>query len=192
MESPKEFNFPERLLGTSRNQKELSKKFQVLVLNGSFDGLALGTRLIYGERVRLMVRFYLLLSVLEASNFPVQKRQHVILFGAPGAGKGTIGLFLSNEYDIPQLSTGNLLREAVAQGTEIGLKAKPLIDAGQLVGDDIVIEIIRDRLQNPDCVNGAIYDGFPRSVAQAEALDQMLIQFRTGRNGHKSDQSRSS
>jgi adenylate kinase len=106
-----------------------------------------------------------------------QKRQHVILFGAPGAGKGTNGPRLSEEYGIPQLSTGDMLREAVAQGTEVGLKAKALMAAGQLVGDDVVIGIIRDRIQKPDCAKGAIYDGFPRSVAQAEALDHMLAEM---------------
>ena len=104
-------------------------------------------------------------------------RQHVILFGPPGSGKGTHGPHLSEEYGLPQLSTGDMLREAVAQGTEVGLRAKALMAAGQLVSDDVVIGIIRDRIQLPDCSKGAIYDGFPRSLAQAEALDHMLAEL---------------
>ena len=104
-------------------------------------------------------------------------RQHVILFGPPGAGKGTHSPKLVEIYGLPQLSTGDMLREAVAKGTEVGKKAKALMEAGQLVSDDVVIGIIRDRVQQEDCKNGAIYDGFPRSLAQAEALDTMLAEL---------------
>ena len=104
-------------------------------------------------------------------------RQHVILFGPPGAGKGTHSPKLVEIYGLPQLSTGDMLREAVAKGTEVGKQAKALMEAGQLVSDDVVIGIIRDRIQQEDCQNGAIYDGFPRSLGQAQALDAMLAQL---------------
>lgn len=98
----------------------------------------------------------------------------LILLGPPGAGKGTQCERLVERYNIVQLSTGEMLREAVAAGTEMGLKAKEVMDRGELVSDDIVIGIISDRMDEPDCANGCILDGFPRTVAQAEALEKML------------------
>merc|ERR1719265_770414 len=101
-------------------------------------------------------------------------RKIMILFGAPGAGKGTQGEKIVEELGIPQLSTGDMLREAVAAGTPVGKKAKDVMARGELVSDDIVIGIISDRIKEPDCVAGFILDGFPRTVAQAKALDEML------------------
>ncbi len=98
----------------------------------------------------------------------------LILLGPPGAGKGTQAHRLTEAYGIPQLSTGDMLREAVAQGTEVGRKAQALMDAGQLVPDDVVIGIVADRIEQADARVGFILDGFPRTVAQAEALEKML------------------
>lgn len=97
-----------------------------------------------------------------------------VLLGAPGSGKGTQGVFLSQKFAIPQISTGDLLRAAVREGSELGKKAKSAMDAGALVSDDIVIGLIRERLSQPDAQNGYILDGFPRNIPQAEALDVML------------------
>lgn len=99
----------------------------------------------------------------------------LILLGAPGAGKGTQAEVISEKLSIPAISTGNIIREALANGTEMGLKAKSFIDAGQLVPDEVVIGIIKERLAKDDCANGFILDGFPRTIPQAEALDTMGV-----------------
>ncbi len=99
----------------------------------------------------------------------------LILLGAPGAGKGTQAEIISEKLAIPTISTGNIIREALKSGTEMGRAAKQYIEAGKLVPDEVVIGIIRDRLSEPDCENGFILDGFPRTIPQAEALDRMGI-----------------
>ncbi|MBE6796746.1 MAG: adenylate kinase [Ruminococcaceae bacterium] len=99
----------------------------------------------------------------------------LILLGAPGAGKGTQAEVICEKFNIPAISTGNILREAIKNGTEMGLKAKSYIDNGNLVPDEVVIGIIKDRLAEDDCKNGFILDGFPRTIPQAEALDSMNI-----------------
>ncbi len=99
----------------------------------------------------------------------------LILLGAPGAGKGTQAEIISEKYNIPTISTGNIIRAALKNGTEMGLKAKAYIDSGRLVPDDVVIGIIKERLAESDCQNGFILDGFPRTIPQAEALDNMNI-----------------
>ena len=97
----------------------------------------------------------------------------LILLGAPGAGKGTQAEIISEKYNIPTISTGNIIRAALKNGTEMGLKAKSYIDAGELVPDNVVIGIIKERLSEADCKEGYILDGFPRTIPQAEALDEM-------------------
>ena len=96
---------------------------------------------------------------------------NLILLGAPGAGKGTLASSLIEKMGIPSVSTGNLLREAIANGTELGLKPKQFMDAGELVPDQLVIDMLRDRIAQGDCAKGYILDGFPRTIPQAEALD---------------------
>lgn len=100
---------------------------------------------------------------------------NLILLGAPGAGKGTQAEKICEKYNIPAVSTGNIIREALKNGTDMGLKAKSYIDAGALVPDEVVIGIIKERLAEDDCKNGFILDGFPRTIPQAEALDTMGI-----------------
>ncbi len=100
---------------------------------------------------------------------------NLILLGAPGAGKGTQAEVICNAKGIPAISTGNMLREAVKNGTESGLMAKKYMDAGELVPDEVVIGILKDRIAQPDCEKGFILDGFPRTVPQAEALEKMGI-----------------
>jgi adenylate kinase len=99
---------------------------------------------------------------------------NLVLFGPPGAGKGTQAKLLTEARGLPQLSTGDMLRAAIAAGTELGRNAKAIMDRGDLVSDDIVIVIIAERLNRPDAANGAVFDGFPRTIAQAEALDHLL------------------
>jgi adenylate kinase len=94
----------------------------------------------------------------------------LILLGAPGAGKGTQASFLCKHYGIPQVSTGDMLRAAVKAGTPLGLAAKKVMDAGALVSDDIIIGLVKERIAQPDCANGFLFDGFPRTIAQAEAM----------------------
>jgi adenylate kinase len=104
---------------------------------------------------------------------------NLILFGPPGAGKGTQAKILQEEWSLPQLSTGDMLRAAIAAGTELGKRSKAIMDRGDLVPDEVVVSIIAERLDKPDCAHGVVFDGFPRTVAQAQALDKMLA----GRGG---------
>lgn len=94
----------------------------------------------------------------------------IILLGGPGAGKGTQAGFIKEHYQIPQISTGDMLRNAIAAGSPLGLAAKAVMDAGQLVSDDIIIGLVKDRIAQPDCANGFLFDGFPRTIPQAEAM----------------------
>ncbi len=105
---------------------------------------------------------------------------NLILLGGPGAGKGTQAKKLIDKYQVPQISTGDILRAAVKEGTEMGRKAKEFMDAGKLVPDEVVIGIIKDRLAQADCKKGFILDGFPRTVPQAEALGKVLEGLKTG------------
>ena len=124
----------------------------------------------------------------------------LILLGAPGAGKGTQAAFLCQKYGIPQISTGDMLRAAVKAGTELGLAAKKVMDAGQLVSDDIIIGLVKERITQPDCANGFLFDGFPRTLPQADAMkaagvnldvvleidvpDEAIIERMSGRRVH--------
>lgn len=101
----------------------------------------------------------------------------IILLGAPGAGKGTQAEKICAHYNIPQISTGNIIREAMKNETPAGKKAKEFVNSGALVPDEVVIEMVNDRLKQDDCANGYILDGFPRTVPQAEALDKMGVQI---------------
>ena len=124
----------------------------------------------------------------------------LILLGAPGAGKGTQANFIKEKYNIPQISTGDMLRAAIKAGTELGLAAKKVMDAGGLVSDDIMIGLVKDRLQAADCANGYLFDGFPRTIAQADAMkdaginvdyvleidvpDESIVERMSGRRSH--------
>jgi adenylate kinase len=124
----------------------------------------------------------------------------LILLGAPGAGKGTQANFIKEKYNIPQISTGDMLRAAIKAGTELGLAAKKVMDAGQLVSDDIIIGLVKARLQESDCANGYLFDGFPRTIAQADAMkdsgitidyvlefdvpDELIVERMSGRRTH--------
>lgn len=98
---------------------------------------------------------------------------HIILLGAPGAGKGTQATLIEERYHIPIISTGNILRAAIKAESPLGKKAKVIVESGELVPDDIVIGLVKERIAQPDCKNGYLLDGFPRTVAQAEALDKL-------------------
>ncbi len=102
------------------------------------------------------------------------KALHIILMGPPGCGKGTQGKMLEERYGVPQLSTGDMLRAAVREGTAVGREAKLFMDRGELVPDATIVGVIAERLEQTDCAKGCIFDGFPRSLGQAEALDRML------------------
>ena len=98
----------------------------------------------------------------------------IIMLGAPGAGKGTQAMKIAEKYQIPHISTGDIFRANIKEGTELGKKAKSYMDQGQLVPDKLTLELIMDRFQNPDCANGYVLDGFPRTIPQAEALTEAL------------------
>ena len=124
----------------------------------------------------------------------------LILLGAPGAGKGTQANFIKEKYNIPQISTGDMLRAAIKAGTELGMAAKKVMDAGGLVSDDIMIGLVKNRLMDADCQNGYLFDGFPRTIAQADAMkdagihvdyvleidvpDDMIVERMSGRRSH--------
>jgi adenylate kinase len=124
----------------------------------------------------------------------------LILLGAPGAGKGTQAAFICRQYGIPQISTGDMLRAAVKAGTELGLAAKRVMDSGALVSDDIIIGLVKERIAQPDCANGFLFDGFPRTLPQADAMkaagvrldlvleidvpDEAIIERMSGRRVH--------
>ncbi|TSE37360.1 adenylate kinase [Tepidimonas fonticaldi] len=101
----------------------------------------------------------------------------LILLGAPGAGKGTQAAFICQKYGIPQISTGDMLRAAVKAGTPLGLEAKKVMDAGGLVSDGLIIDLVKDRIAQPDCANGFLFDGFPRTIPQAEAMRQAGVRI---------------
>ncbi len=100
-----------------------------------------------------------------------------IFLGPPGAGKGTQASFITNKYGIPQISTGDMLRAAIKAGSELGLKAKKIMDAGQLVPDEVIIGLVKTRIEQPDCSGGFLFDGFPRTLAQAEAMKTAGVQI---------------
>ena len=102
---------------------------------------------------------------------------NLIILGPPGAGKGTQAAFISSEQNIPHISTGDMLRGAIKNGTELGLKAKAIMDAGNLVSDDLIIELVKERISQSDCERGFLFDGFPRTIPQAEALIQNNVEI---------------
>jgi len=101
----------------------------------------------------------------------------IILLGAPGAGKGTQAQYITEKYSIPQISTGDMLRAAVKAGTPLGIEAKKVMDAGGLVSDDIIIGLVKERINEADCANGFLFDGFPRTIPQADALKEAGVQL---------------
>ena len=123
-----------------------------------------------------------------------------ILLGPPGAGKGTQASFITKQYGVPQISTGDMLRAAIKAGSELGMKAKKLMDAGQLVSDEVILDLVKHRIEEPDCKGGFLFDGFPRTLAQAESMknaglhidyvveiavpDEEIIQRMSGRRVH--------
>lgn len=107
----------------------------------------------------------------------------IILLGPPGAGKGTQGERLVKQYNLPHISTGDIFRAAIKEGTQMGLKAKEYMDKGELVPDEIVVGVVKERLMQPDLAGGYLLDGFPRTVAQAEALDAALVEMGTPATG---------
>ena len=97
---------------------------------------------------------------------------NLIILGPPGAGKGTQAAFIASEQNIPHISTGDMLRESIKNGTELGLQAKAVMDSGNLVSDELIIELVKERISQEDCKNGFLFDGFPRTIPQAEALQE--------------------
>lgn len=124
----------------------------------------------------------------------------LILLGAPGAGKGTQATYICEKFGIPQISTGDMLRAAVKEGTELGLKAKEIMSSGGLVSDELIIGLVKDRISQPDCANGFLFDGFPRTIPQADAMkdagvkldyvveiavdDESIVERMAGRRAH--------
>ena len=112
---------------------------------------------------------------------PAARKRALIFLGPPGAGKGTQAKSIAGHFAAPHLSTGDMFRDHVARGTELGLKAKPIMASGALVPDEIVLGMVAERISRPDCANGFVFDGFPRTIPQAEKLDEMLVQKGFGR-----------
>jgi len=115
--------------------------------------------------------------VTELHAFKLEKQMRVILLGSPGSGKGTQAQAITEKFGIPQISTGDMLRAAVREGTPLGLEAKKIMDAGLLVSDEIILGLIKERIKEPDCVNGFLLDGFPRTIAQADGLTNLGIEI---------------